>query len=365
MKESVGIDISDHSIEVLQINKDREILAFGRGTLDDSVIENGDILNPAKLQQALNSLFEEINLYPKKAALNIPESRAYIHRLDIPAHISQENIRDEVKKAAEAKIIADLDLMYWDYEILTANEKNTTKGTIQGGSQVLFVGVPQKIIEGLVHTLSEIHVEVVILEIESMSLYRALPPADQKKTKRGSSMIIDLGARKTGISIFDANGTLNHSQTIPIAGNYFTKKISENNKVDMVTAEKMKKAFGFRTDMKENLVLMTLKKCASEIVGEVASAIAAYETNTKDTIQTITIAGGTAMLPGLDTFISEGIGREILTGKPLQQLQETEISHQIQSIFFSDVVGLALRGFESSKTQINLIEQLRENIVKK
>jgi hypothetical protein len=83
----LGIDISDHSIEVLLLNKDREITSYGRSILADGVVQNGEIINQKELSEALKRTLSETRPEP----------------LEVPEHSRKEK-RIKLKKKEHKKI---------------------------------------------------------------------------------------------------------------------------------------------------------------------------------------------------------------------------------------------------------------------
>ncbi len=161
-------------------------------------------------------------------------------------------------------------------------------------------------------------------------------------------MIIDIGARTTNISIFDKEGVLRESITVPIAGNQFTKAIARKLKIPLEKAEKLKRNYGLDEKKEKGKVTTILEKELQPIIKRIKKSIEYYGQE----IEEIFLVGGSARLPKIVKFLSLSLGLKVNIGiSPLaSQLGR-------KSVLFNTVIGLALRGLEKNpeKAGINLL----------
>lgn len=313
----IGIDISDYSIEVLQLNKNREVLAYARAILEEGIVQDGNIIKKEKLAEKLKEILKDIKA--KKAILSLPESKTFI---------------------------GDFKIIPWQIE-----EVYTDKiGNLQ-------IAAPKEIVNQYIEVVKLAGIEPVVVDIESISLGRALI-SKKTETKDGVSMIIDIGARTTNLSIFSEDNVLKNSITMPIAGNHFTKAITDKLNVKEEEAEKLKRTFGFDDKKADNKVLSVLQASFQKIIKETKEAIRYYENKTNKKIGEIILAGGSSLIPKIDEYLAINLERKVRVGDPLAQIKNDKLSTKKYSpILFANVIGLALRGVGRVSAGINLLQQ--------
>lgn len=368
----IGIDISDYSIEILQLNKKKEVVTYGRKTLTKGIIHNGVIIRKEEFAQNLKELLKNIKTKKLgarenrfKAVLSIPESKVFIHRFDIPKDVPKGELRQAVFVEASKMIPIDPERLYWDYLILpTESHKDE-----YAFAQVLYVGALKEIIDDYAETLRLARVEPIAMDIESLSLGRALLPTgylEKLRSKKripqtSSSMILDIGANTTIISIFDNNGFLNLSVSLPVAGEHFTAEIADALQLPYQDAEKLKKKFGC-IKKKDNKILPILKKSLQYITDEINNAINYYESKNNRDVRNIVLAGGSALLPNIEEYLTLELDIKVNRGNPLDKIivpERFKRDKKNPPIIFAGSIGSALRGV-SSDPQRNGINLLHE-----
>jgi len=330
----IGIDISDYSIEVMQLNNDGQLRTYGRILLEKGIVNDGRIVKPeqlaAKLKQVLH-ITKPIPLLKRgqakaglKAVASLPESKTYIHTFDVDSQQVTAKLIKEIDTEVAAVVPFDVNSMQKDYLEINQPDK-----------ALLFVGTSKDLVGNYTNVFAAAGIELVALDIESSSLGRALLPQD---TRRLPAAILDIGARTTSLSIFDNKKNLNYSVSIPIAGNHFTRAIAEGLKVDWQKAEALKRQHGLNPDSRVSSII---QRNLSQIVEECRQAINYHEQKNGQKIQEIILAGGSALVPKIDEYFSKNLGTRVSVGK---------------SPVFANVTGLAMRAAGKNPEQgINLL----------
>ena len=112
----------------------------------------------------------------------------------------------------------------------------------------------------------------IAVETELIALTRGLAPTDK------TSLIMDLGANSTDIAIA-RNSMLVFSRSIPIAGEAFTRSVSQGLGLSAPQAEEYKKTYGLVTTQLEGKVKAALDPVLRLVVDEVKKAINFYKKN--------------------------------------------------------------------------------------
>lgn len=344
---AVGIDISDHSIEVLGLDKDREIFAYSRVLLEEGIVHDGTILKKEELVAQLKKLFANAKPNPLndqknlKAIMSLPESKVFIHYFNVPKHVRGNALKQKVFEESSKIIPIDPKQVVWDYT--TSSEKEMQR--------VVYIGTSKETVDAYVAVMNAVGIELLAVDIESLSLSRSL-------LRAGSSMIVDMGARTTNISIFNRDGILAISVTIPLGGAHFTAAVARQLKVGADEAESIKRAFGFDEGKTGNKVFPILQAKFQKIVGEINETIRYFEEKSGESIKEIVLAGGSSLLPEVDAYLSEKLGKKVRIANPREKVKNSQVfGRKNPPILFANVIGLALRAGGKGVEGINLLKR--------
>ncbi|PCI19709.1 hypothetical protein COB64_03285 [Candidatus Wolfebacteria bacterium] len=366
-KIPMGIDISDHSIEVLQLNKKREIMAYGRAMLEEGIIRDGKILKKEELVAILKDLLKNSLTYANTSInknnerphviLSLPESKVFIHSFEVPLDIEGDELIKLISKKVSKIIPFNLEELYWDYTITQGKESQ----------RVLYVGVIKEIADEYIDSMVLAGLEPKVIDIESISLQRALLPLNNEKATTmildevqvKDYMIVDIGARITAISVFDDSNIPRVSVTVPMAGNQFTTHIANKFKINYTEAEKIKRDLGFDYERKDNNAVSVLQESFQEIMEEIKHVITYYENESGHVLKKIILTGGSALIPNVDEYVSVNLEKPVVIGDPLLHIKDKKIlDRNYHPLLFANVIGLALRGVTDVSPRINLLSDL-------
>ena len=363
----VSIDISDYSIEVLLLNKSGFIVSYGRDTLDEGVVEDGEIIDQRKLSKSLKKILKETKPKPievpehtrkkgiklkrkdHKAIVSLPDSKTYTQVFNFD---DQDKLHDKVRSEVRKSIPFNSEDLYWDFVRLPSEG---------GGARVLCVAAQRDIVDMYIYFFKSTNIDPVAFEVEGVSIGRSLLPIKKSEdgtfmSDRRSRMIIDMGARTSILSIFDQNADLAIAVSLPYAGNYFTKKVSKCLNTSKDKAEKKKQRYGFEDD---SPIFFEMKKHGQKIVDEIKQANNYYSKNFGEEVKEVILAGGTSLLPEIDAFISERIDLRVKRGRPAEKIKNPELLEGKKPILFSNVIGLGLRSIADDPVNcgINLLPE--------
>jgi len=333
-KTGFGLDISDFSIEILELGSKVKVKTFSRIILEPGIVENGLILDKRKLTKNLKELIAKTNIKTSQVVLSLPESKVFIHVFKVPKGLKKAKLKDAIAFEAPKIIPLNQEEIYWDCQTISSPAKSAQQS-------VLYVAVFKNIIDTYIEVLTLAGLKPVVFEIESLALARALL-SELKPTN--SLMIVDLGARTTNISVFGKNKQLRWSSTVPIAGNHFTKAIAEKFKKIPEEAEKLKRDEGLS---EKSIVKLILEKELQPIIDEIKSILDFYN----EPVDEIILSGGSAQIPEIVSYFSTKLEKKVSLGKSVitKQLKET-------SILYNTVIGLALKSRQRDKKgEINLL----------
>ena len=353
--KTFGLDISDQSIKIAQIQKIRDNLqltSFNKTSLPQGILVNGEIQNQ---EQLIKYIKNTINQSKTKIENNyvvacLPEVKTFIKLIKIK--LEDKNLSDKysikelIKKCLPKHIPMPIEEVVFDWQII--NKK-------QNYIEVLIGVAPKNTVLAFNDLIKKCGLMPISLEIEAGSITRSIFTLSNKKlpTKIENScgtvyFIIDCGASRSGLIVW-SDQTIKFTTSLKICGTELTKKISQDLKLDFKKAEKLKNIYGLEIKNNKSKIKKILNPLITELTDEITKAKEFYENNfDKDKKKyEIILSGGSSNLKALDTELAQILNMKVSLANPLINLalkQKIKINQQeIQS--YTTAIGLALRSF--------------------
>jgi type IV pilus assembly protein PilM len=288
----------------------------------------------ASLGQIIKKLHSEARVSSKEVAISIPEPLVFTRTITFPL-LTDAEIASAVKWEAEQYIPIPLADAIVQHTILTRNEKAIPPEVL-----VLLVAAPKTIVEKYIKVVQFAGLNVTAVETELIALTRALAPEDK------TVLLADLGGASTNIAI-SKMGMLSFSRTIPIAGDAFTRAVSQGLGVTSAQAEEYKKTYGLTAGQLEGKVKGVIDPVLKLVVDEIKKATSYYQTDEKgEAPSALIVTGGTSVLPEIISTLTKLTGIEVLVGNPFAKIRIDPATLQKLAPYaplYSVAVGLAMR----------------------
>ncbi|MCC7160816.1 pilus assembly protein PilM, partial [Candidatus Nomurabacteria bacterium] len=181
------------------------------------------------------------------------------------------------------------------------------------------------------------------------AITRAVLPQDDT----GSTMIVDFGANRTGITIV-TNKTAIVTATLDFGGKMLTKKLSGELNISLEEAEKIKKGHGLTTVGEHKDVFSVLVSGISVLKDEIYRRYLYWHDKRKQfggfpPIETIYLCGGHSNLAGLDDYLSSSLKLKVVRADPWRNCFSVDDYipdiHKETSMSYVTAIGLALADF--------------------
>ncbi|MBI4101602.1 MAG: pilus assembly protein PilM [Candidatus Nealsonbacteria bacterium] len=350
-KPAFGLDISDSSIEIVSLGgslaKPR-LLAMGRQALEPGIFINGKVFSKEGLKKSLKGLLENLKfgkLGTRQIVSALPESKSYLHIFEKPADLGKSEIPEYAQLKMKENFPYSPNELYSDFQIQ--------------GNKIILAASPKKVVDDYLEVFRDCDLEPLALEIESLSLSRSLLSGGPENV-----LIIDLGARTAGFSVFQA-GELGFGFSLEGAGDQFTQALSGKLGLTWNAAENLKKEVGLDPGFQEGKVFLVLQKELQPLVEQVGKISQFFQDRTGEKIGRIILAGGSSSLPNLPKYLAENFGLPVEIGDPwvkisidlLRRREYLKEALEVNPILYSTVIGNALRGLEKNpeKAGLNLL----------
>ncbi len=341
--ESFGIDISDSSIKIVRLKKDRKffkLASWGETDVEPGIIEDGEVKDEDALSKAIKKAVDKVKgekLDTVSVVASLPESKAFLQIIKMPK-LDLAELREAVVFEAENYVPLPIEKCFIDFEIIKSVK------SFQDHLNVLIVAFPKELAMSYFISLSRAGLLPRAFEIESQSISRSMV---KNEFSSEPVLIIDLGKNNTSFAIFHGYSLL-FTSSLSLSADSFTKAVSESLKISLVEAEKVKCKRG---------IIPSMAPVMKDLVSNVKKYLSYYTNHCLkedvfkegETINKILLCGGGANLKGLPESISSAVKIPVSLGNPWVNILPSAIKEvpglgYKESIGYSTAFGLALRG---------------------
>lgn len=338
----IGIDISDRSIKIIQLSKDKDLDSLQSHCwqeIEEGVNEKGIIKEPNKMKETLKKTMSKCRLKPTTddaVAASIPEAQSFMRVIEVPK-MSHEETSEAIKWEVAQHIPFGLENVYIDWQPIP-EDKDSNKNN----REVLVGAAQKKVIDPLLQLMHDIGLDVAALELESQSIVRALI-SPELGLKRGL-LIVDLGGTATNVVIHD-RGTMRFTASLQHGALRLSEALPEKDKQLFDTPERENLS-------RENAerVAKLMRPAQEELIMEVRGIVEFYNgIDKKHEVNEILLTGGGSNYPGLDQVVVKLFDDvHVQRGNPWvnilsgEKYKKTPMSLK-ESVHYTTALGLALR----------------------
>jgi len=350
-KKSLGLDISDYSIEIVSLEEplyNPRLLAMGAALIEPGIFDNGKIVRSNALKKILKNLLKKPKfgrIKTNKVVFSIPESESFILSQNLKEEVREKDVEEYAQSQIKRNFPyppEELDFDYWFSE-----------------QEIFIAAAPKEIVKSYLEVIRGVGLKPLAVEIESISLGRAI--IKEKKP----TLIADIGAQFSNFSVFDG-GKLKLSFSLPIAGKNFTAALAQKLDISEEKAQILKRKVGLDPQPEKGRVFLILQKEMNEIVAEIKKIDEYFLEKTGKRIEKIILAGGSSSLPRILEYFQENLEKTVEIGDPwdkididlLNQKEYLHDAHKVNPVIYATTIGLALRGLAKNpaRSEINLLK---------
>jgi type IV pilus assembly protein PilM len=342
IRPCLGVDIGTTSIKIAEIIPDKTGARLGNyGMLETlGYLTRG---NTALQASGLKIFEQEVGQYLKivkdrmhtntvRAVASLPSFSVFSTVIDLPP-IPEKEVVQAVQFKARQYIPLPITSVSLDFTRISPQ-------------RVLVFAIPNDIIAKYKLIFKAAGLELVALEAEGVSLARAFGvPTD---TNDAPTLVIDIGARSTALSVISRGMAYLTSQT-DFSGATLTHAIAAGLHVVEARAEELKRrrgvvnvGFGAEEEL-STLLLPLVDAILNEAKRLSERYVSAYGVQVKNAL----IAGGGANLPGITEYAAKGLNMQVQKAMPFGRVQfppQAEIALTPLGPSLAVAVGAGLRG---------------------
>ena len=394
----VGLDIGTTKVcTVIAMNNSHgEIEIIGIGSHPSHGLKKGAVVNIDKTIRSINASLEEARLmagvHVEKATIGIAGNHIYsFNSSGVVAIKGKEIVHEDVERVMEAAkavvIPSDREIIHvipQDFRVDNTSGIKNPVGMcgIRLEVHAHIVTGAISLIQNLVKCVEQTNVSVENIVLQPIASSDAVLSSEEKEL---GVALIDIGGGTTDLAVWK-DGSLIHSQIIPVGGNHFTNDLSVALRIPHAEAERIKinhgSALAERLNQSVHITVQGLSGTKSRKVklSQVASVLGARAEELFDIVKDIThrrnfqneiaggfvLTGGGALTTGISELAEYILERPTKRGCPIPFGGMTNIMQNPQ---FSTVLGLLIdanRGLSDLSTynssHSNIISRLGGSI---
>jgi len=264
--------------------------------INDAFQTSGLKLMETDVSSMIRELYSKSEFETNVVGMSIPIYSAFVSTLEFPK-MPDKDLANAIPYTAKQVVPMPLSDVVLDWtEVIPSKEEVLFRNL---DKKIIFlVAISKDVIERYKRIAKLANLNLVSLELEGVSQGRALLGNDKAPT-----FVLDIGSRVTNLMIFD-NGYLRVSKFFDLASGDMSQAISRGLKVDIWRAEKIKKEQGLSASQAQMEIVNLIYPTIDAIVRESENLIKIYREKTGREMKNFFLAGATANMPGLASYLS-------------------------------------------------------------
>ncbi|HLD31758.1 MAG TPA: pilus assembly protein PilM, partial [Patescibacteria group bacterium] len=290
-----GLDIGDLSAKLVQIRNTSflyrhpqyEVIRARSISFPPGLIVNGELAKPEEVRSRLKKLItgtgNQKAVQSPWVVASLPESRCFIKLISLRKSAA-EIIDDDIIWEAKKHIPFDEDNYYLEWQVIPSEDEEIM--------QVLIGAAPKVLADSYTYLLESLGLGVVALEIEALSLARAMVTAN-KNYGHEARIIANIGATNTNLIFFD-NNLVQFSTSLPFSGELLTTALAQRLHIEVEEAEEMKRQSGLNFERRESICWQIIVEQVEKLAAGITDALQFYYSHNPEAnhISRLVLAGG-------------------------------------------------------------------------
>jgi len=343
----LGVDIASTSIKMVELaDAGKGLYRLERYVIEPiprDVVTDGNVVNVELAGDALKRAWKRLGSRNRNVALALPAAMVITKKIIVAAGQREEDLELTVEAEANQYIPFALDEVNLDFQELGPAPNNPDE------VEVLIAASRKEKVEDRVAAAELAGLKVRVMDVESYATqqaYKLITPSLPANGRDQNVALVDIGAHVTHFYVL-RNDEILFSRDQAFGGNQLTQDIQRAFNLSADEAESARRNQG----LPENYDRDVQQPFMESLALEVTRALQFFFTSTSyNQVDQIILAGGCALLPGLDDLIAKRAGVATLVANPFASMRVSErirprqLAQEAPMLMIAS--GLALRSFE-------------------
>ena len=342
----IGVDISSSALKLVELSETGKgayrLERYAVEPLAKDVVADGNIANLDQVADALRRAHKRLGSRNRNVALALPAAMVITKKIIVPTGQTEEELELQVETEANQYIPFALDEVNLDFQILGPAPNNADE------VEVLIAASRKEKVEDRVAIAEAAGLKPRVMDVESYATeeaFQMIAPSLPANGRDQNIALVDIGAHVMHFYVLRNNQIL-FSRDQAFGGNQLTHEIQRAFNLSPEEAESAKKNAG----LPENYDADVLQPFMETLALEITRALQFFFTSTSySQVDQVVLAGGCALVPGLDELVAKRAGVNAIVGNPFANMSVSDRIRPRQLAADAPVLligcGLALRSF--------------------
>jgi type IV pilus assembly protein PilM len=343
----LGLDIGTTSVKFVEISE------AGRGQyrleryvvepLPRDAVKEGDVVNAEQVVEVLGEAWKQLGTRVKNVVMALPASAVITKKILLPASLSGVELETQVESEANQVIPFPLDEVNLDFQVLGVSPGSPND------VEVLLAAARKEKVEDRVALAEAAGLKALVMDVESyatLSAYELMAGLLPNGGAEQTVAICDIGANSIHINVLNDNETV-YLREHGFGGSQLNYEISRRYGMTTEEAEAAKR----KGTLPETYEMEVLRPYSETLAMEIGRALQLFTTSTQyHKVDHVLLAGGGAIIPGLDEIVSARVGTPTIVANPFSNMQvdarirPQQLANDAPALFVA--CGLAMRRFD-------------------
>ena len=342
----IGVDISSSALKLVELSETGKgayrLERYALEPLAKDIVSDGNIANLDQVSDALRRGHKRLGTRNRNVAMALPAAMVITKKIIVPAGQTEEELELQVEAEANQYIPFALDEVNLDFQILGPAPNNTDE------VEVLIAASRKEKVEDRVAIAEAAGLKPRVMDVESYATeeaFQMVAPSLPANGRDQNIAMVDIGAHVMHFYVLRNNQIL-FSRDQAFGGNQLTHEIQRAFNLSPEEAESAKRNAG----LPENYDVDVLQPFMETLALEITRALQFFFTSTSySQVDQIVLAGGCALLPGLDELVGKRAGVNTIVGNPFANMAVSDRIRPRQLATDAPLLliacGLAMRSF--------------------
>lgn len=342
-----GLDISSSSVKML------EIVEAGKGAhrveryviepLPKDAVVDGNINILEAVADAVSRGYKRLSTRTKHVAMAVPSGAVITKKIIVAAGLRESELEAQVESEANQYIPFALEEVNLDFQVVGPAPSSPEE------QEVLIAATRKEKVADRVAVAENIGLKPLVMDVESFAQMAALEIVIEQLPGAGKDQniaVVDIGANVMQVTVVRNDQSV-YAREQAFGGNQLTADICARYGMSPEEAENAKRSGGLPDDFEAEV----LRPFMENLSMEVQRALQFFFTSTSyNTVEHILLAGGSAVLAGLDEVVTTRAQVPTLVANPFAAMQTSpriQLKKLIQDAPSLIIAcGLAMRRFD-------------------
>ncbi len=342
----LGLDISSTAIKLLELGKHGDRLRVESYAVEplppNSVIEK-NISDVEAVGEAIKRAVKRSGSRNKFAAAAVAGSAVITKTISMPATLTEDDMEQQIELEADQYIPYPLEEVNLDFELLGPTENDPER------VDVLLAASRSENVDVRVAAIELAGLKAKIIDVEAYAIENSFAMLAPQLPEQGIDQtiaVVDVGATMTTLNVMHDLKTIYTREQV-FGGKQLTEEIQRRYGLSYEEAGMAKRQGG----LPDNYVPEVLEPFKDAMAQQVSRSLQFFFSSSQyNTVDHIVLAGGSAMILGIDELIANKLGVHTSVANPFtnmtlaSRVKAQSLSNDAPALMIA--CGLAMRGFD-------------------